>query len=165
MEVDFRECGEADLVLLEDVAPTGANRYHEVRYRRHADGVSTFLIAWSGGIPVGSGEILWEGPREPAVAAVFPGCPEINGLLVLERWQCRGIGSQLIRLAEGRAGARGIKRIGLGVGHDNDRAAALYQRLGYEETSVDYDDHYPWIDEAGVRHIVADPCRFLTKAI
>ncbi|WP_229075156.1 hypothetical protein [Actinoplanes sp. DH11] len=110
MEVDVRECEEADLDLLEVHAPTGANRYHESRFRRQQAGSSTFLIAWSGGIPVGSGEVLREGPREPA-------------------------------------------------------AARLYLRLGYRETGCRYDDQFPWIDEAGVRHVVVDPCRFLTKTL
>jgi ribosomal protein S18 acetylase RimI-like enzyme len=165
MEVDIRECREADLALLEEVAPTGANRYHEARFRRHVDGFSTFLIAWSGGIPVGSEEILWRGPREPVMAARFPACPEINGLLVLPHWQCRGIGTHLIHHAENRAAAKGRKLIGLGVGERNGRAAALYRRLGYRETGLRYDDHYPWIDDEGASHIMADPCRFLTRAI
>ncbi|MBB2948475.1 GNAT superfamily N-acetyltransferase [Actinoplanes lutulentus] len=165
MELDVRECRDTDVARLEEVAPTGANRYHEARRRRHAAGLSTFLIAWSGGIPVGSGEILWEGPREPVVAALFPGCPEINGLLVLEPWRSRGIGTHLIHRAEERAATRGLRAIGLGVDDGNTRAAALYLRLGYVETGCHYDDHYPWIDEAGARHIAADPCRFLMKAL
>jgi GNAT superfamily N-acetyltransferase len=165
MEVDIRECRETDLAVLEEVAPTGANRYHHARFRRHADGFSTFLIAWSGGIPVGSGEILWAGPREPVVAGLFPGCPEINGLLVLPQWQSRGIGTHLINHAERRAVNRGHKLIGLGVGERNNRAAALYRRLGYRETGYHYDDHYPWIDEDGNSHIMTDPCRFLTRTI
>jgi ribosomal protein S18 acetylase RimI-like enzyme len=43
----------------------------------------------------------------------------------------RGIGTRLIRHAEQVAAAEGFTRIALGVEDANERARALYERLGY----------------------------------
>jgi GNAT superfamily N-acetyltransferase len=158
-----RPCRPGDLAALEEQLPTGPNRYHEARHRRQTAGTSTYLIACVDAAPLGSGEVLWPGPKEPEVRARFPGCPEINGLSVARRSQ--GIGTALIREAERLAAERGHHRIGLGVGDDNPRAAALYLRLGYAETGCHYLDRYGSVDTRGVRHEVADACRFLVKAL
>ena len=53
----------------------------------------------------------------------------------------------------------------MGVDDHNMRTAALYLRLGYRDTGCRYLDRYRYVDDHGVRHEVADPCRFLVKAI
>jgi ribosomal protein S18 acetylase RimI-like enzyme len=144
----------------------GLSRYHEARFRRQADGRSTFLVAWADdGVPAGSGEILWEGCGAAEVQAAFPGVPELSGLTVSPQRQGQGIGTALIRAAEAVVVARGVERLGMGVDDSNGRAAALYRRLGYEEKSCRYLDRYHYVDDAGVRHEVADPCRFLVRAL
>jgi ribosomal protein S18 acetylase RimI-like enzyme len=75
----------------------------------------------------------------------------------------RGIGTALIAEAERRAAARGFSRIGLGVADDNPRAAALYLRLGFEETGYHYLDQYEVIDADAVRHAITESCRFLVR--
>ncbi|WP_405749578.1 hypothetical protein [Streptomyces sp. NBC_01411] len=45
------------------------------------------------------------------------------------------------------------------------RAASLYLRLGYHETGCRYLDRYHYLDDEGLRHEVADPCRFLVKQL
>ena len=45
--------------------------------------------------------------------------------------QSCGIGTLLVAEAEGRISARGRQHAELGVEHDNPRAGALYERLGY----------------------------------
>ena len=163
----IRECREADLALLERHYPSpGRTRFHAERYGRQREGTSTFLTAWLDEIPVGSGEIRWNGCRAGEVLERYPDCPEINGLAVWppER-QSRGIGTAIIRASEDLATRRGFGRIGLGVDDDNVRAAALYLRLGYRETGCRYADRYHYIDDAGTRHDFADPCRFLIKSL
>lgn len=164
-QLTVRQCREQDLAVLERHLPTGRNRYHEARHRRQGDGLSTFLIAYLGDVPVGSGEVLWHGAKEPEVRNRFPDCPEINGLAVVPERQGQGIGTTIIRAAEQLAARRGHHRIGMGVDHHNVRAAALYVRLGYADTGCHYLDHYHYVDDQGSRHEVADPCRFLIKAI
>ncbi len=67
--------------------------------------------------------------------------------------------------AEALAARRGDRHIGLGVADQNARAAALYLRLGYQETGCTYLDRYHPLDDDGTRHDVADPCRFLIKPL
>jgi GNAT superfamily N-acetyltransferase len=98
--LQVRACREQDVAVLERHLPTGPHRYHEARYRRQCAGLSTFLIAHLGPTPVGSGEILWPGAKEPDVRDRFPDCPEINGLAVVAPRQSQGIGTTIIHLAE-----------------------------------------------------------------
>ena len=72
LQTVVRQCRQQDVAFLERHVPTGRNRYHEARYGRQGEGLGIFLIAYLDEVPVGSGEVLWEGS--------FPGCPEINGL-------------------------------------------------------------------------------------
>jgi GNAT superfamily N-acetyltransferase len=163
----IRDGRQSDLEILERHAPSpGRSRFHEARFRRQRSGQSTLLVAYVDDVPVGSAEIRWNGCAAPEVAARFPDCPEVNGLTVWppER-RSRGVGTAIIRVAEARVAHRGHRLIGLGVGDGNDRAAALYLRLGYRETGCHYRDRYHFVDDAGIRHEVADPCRFLVKEI
>ncbi|GIJ32843.1 GNAT family N-acetyltransferase [Micromonospora sediminimaris] len=160
-----RECRAQDVPVLEKAVPTGRSRYHEARYRRQSEGLSTFLIAYLDDAPAGCGEVRWQGPKESDVRAQFPGCPEINGLTVVPDRRSQGVGTTIIRAAEALAVRRGHHRIGMGVGEDNARAFALYLRLGYEDTGYRYLDRYHYTDDRGTRHEVADPCRFLVKSL
>ena len=159
------ECRRDDVAALERQLPTGRNRYHDARYRRQCDGLSTYLVAWQGDVPVGAGEVLWQGPKEPEVRDRLPDCPEINGLAVVAERRSRGIGTAIVHAAERLAAGRGRHRIGVGVDDHNPRAAALYGRLGYRDADCRYLDRYDHVDDDGVRHEIADPCRFLTKPL
>ncbi|MDI3408117.1 GNAT family N-acetyltransferase [Streptomyces cavernicola] len=52
-------------------------------------------------------------------------------LAVLPALQSCGLGTLLVRAAEQRIRARGLRRAELAVEEDNPRARALYERLGY----------------------------------
>ena len=52
-------------------------------------------------------------------------------LAVLPALRSRGLGTLLIRAAEGRIRERGLRRAELAVEEENPRARALYERLGY----------------------------------
>ncbi|WP_234359240.1 GNAT family N-acetyltransferase [Plantactinospora sp. BC1] len=165
LRLTLRQCRPEDVAVLERHFPTGRNRYHEARYQRQRAGSSTFLIACLDAVPVGSGEVMWQGAKDPDVRDRFPGCPEINGLAVLAERRSQGVGSAIIRAAEHLAARRGRHRIGMGVEEQNVRAARLYLRLGYRDTGCRYLDRYPYVDDHGVRHEIADACRFLVKTI
>ncbi|MFC7550052.1 GNAT family N-acetyltransferase [Plantactinospora sp. GCM10030261] len=162
--MEIRAVREEEVSHLESWLPTGPTGDHARRFARQQEGTSTFLVAWRGDTPVGSVEVLWDGPRAPAVRARFPDCPELNGLQVWpERLRSQGIGRTLIAYAEHLA-RRGSTRIGLGVADGNDRATVLYERLGYLDAGCRYLDEYDRVDDAGTHH-VADPCRFLIKGL
>ncbi|WP_155368112.1 hypothetical protein [Catellatospora vulcania] len=53
-QIIVRQCRQQDVAVLERYLPTGPNRYHEARYRRQHDGLSTFLLAYARDVPVGA---------------------------------------------------------------------------------------------------------------
>jgi ribosomal protein S18 acetylase RimI-like enzyme len=75
--------------------------------------------------------------RLAAVGAVDfrsePGAGVLTMLSVHEHLQSLGLGTRLIAALEKRVRRRGLRRVQLGVEHDNPRALALYRRLGYRE--------------------------------
>jgi GNAT superfamily N-acetyltransferase len=161
--VEIIECRAENVDVLERVDPTGLNRWHARKFERQLTGLSTYLIAWRDGVPVGHGEIRWDGCASPIVRAAVPDCPELNGLVVYrEELRGRGIGTALIRGASVRASDRGCRRIGLGVAADNPRAARLYERLGFVP-AVDYVDIWSARDDSDVEHRFEDRCSFLVR--
>jgi hypothetical protein len=90
-------------------------------------GHSTFLVAVSipDGVPVGTGEIRWDGCEAPVVRATRP-APALNGL---EVWptelRSHGIGTAIFHTAYGLAHQSGHHQLGLGVNDHNHRTAAL----------------------------------------
>jgi ribosomal protein S18 acetylase RimI-like enzyme len=78
--------------------------------------------------------------------------PELKNLSVDAELRGTGIGTALIaaaeRIVDKRAGSE--RRLVVGVGLDNPRAAALYERLGYERTGVISTTTYEYVDDHGV---------------
>jgi amino acid transporter len=134
--MEITVCRAADVALLDRyMSSPGATSFHARRFERQQAGQSTYLIAWREGRPVGHTELRWIGCDAPEVTV---GCPGIGGLAVWpEELRSRGIGTELVRAAEESARERGLPLVGIGVGRDNPRAAALYARLGYRPV-VDY---------------------------
>jgi GNAT superfamily N-acetyltransferase len=160
------DCREEDVALLDVVLPSeSVTANHAQRYGRQRAGAGTYLIAWHDGRPVGTCEVRWDGCDAREVRAVVGNCPEINGLFVWpESLRSKGIGTAFIRTAENLARERGLQRMGLGVGDDNIRAAALYQRLGYQPVTP-YVDRYAHRDAEGIVRHIADPCTFMVNTL
>ncbi|MFE2014255.1 GNAT family N-acetyltransferase [Streptomyces sp. NPDC059491] len=163
--VEIRPCRAEDIAPLDRHLPTpGAPTRHADRFARQEAGHGTYLVAWRGGIPVGNGQVRWDGCAAPEVRALLGDCPEFNGLDVAAELRGRGIGTALVRAAEELARARGRTALGLGVAHDNTRAAALYARLGYEPVT-EYTDRYSSTDAAGRTRHHADVATFLVRTL
>ncbi|MFE7600121.1 GNAT family N-acetyltransferase [Streptomyces sp. NPDC057494] len=161
--VEIGPCRAADVPLLGRFLPTpGAPARHAERFARQEAGAGTYLLARRDGVPVGNGQVRWDGCAAPEVRAAVGDCPEFNGLDVREDLRGRGIGTALILAAEDLARERGRTALGLGVADDNPRAAALYARLGYARV-LTYTDRWSWTDADGHRHDEADPCTFLVR--
>jgi GNAT superfamily N-acetyltransferase len=157
-------CRAEDIGPLEAGVPSGLSRFHERRLARQQQGISSYLIAWVDDVPAGHAVVRWDGCEPTEVRQRFPGCAMISALEVWPgHMRSRGIGTALIAEAERRAAARGFSRIGPGVADDNPRAAALYLRLGFEETGYHYLDQYEVIDADAVRHAITESCRFLVR--
>ncbi|MFF5976061.1 GNAT family N-acetyltransferase [Streptomyces sp. NPDC012769] len=162
---EIRPCRAEDLTPLDRHLPApGAPDRHPGRFARQEAGLGTYLIAWRDGEPVGHGQVRWDGCAAPEVRAVLGDCPEFNGLDVRAELRGQGIGTELVRAAEELARKRGAGLLGLGVAHDNPRAAALYARLGYEPVTA-YIDRWSYTDPQGRTHHEADSCTFLVRRL
>jgi ribosomal protein S18 acetylase RimI-like enzyme len=161
--IEVRPCTAADVPVLDRCMPSGRNDVHAWFFGRQETGAVTYLVAWRGAEPVGTGVLTWEGLREEAPRAELPGVPEIANLSVPEALRGQGIGTALLRAAEDLVRARGLRRVALGVGDDNPDAAKLYLRLGYGETGVRFDGDYTVFDADGVERSMSEPGRVLVR--
>ena len=149
--MDIRPCSATDLDVLRGAWPS-ADDVHGSHAAQQDRGYATYLVAWTQEQPLGSALIQWRGPIGEQARAAFPGCVEVNHLQVRPEVRGSGVGTALITAAEQLATARGIELVALGVGVDNDRAARLYERLGYRRTGVIDVCEYDWTDHDGQRH-------------
>ncbi|HYP73753.1 MAG TPA: GNAT family N-acetyltransferase, partial [Microbacterium sp.] len=116
------------------------------------DGSSVLLVAWLGGEPVGSGQL--DGRVDP---------PELKNLNVEVDHRGSGVGTAIVRAAERRL--RSGDRLAVGVGLDNPRARALYERLGYRATDELTTTTYEYVDDQGVRRRATETAETLIKGI
>ena len=144
----------ADLPELDTAIPTRRNDVHAAFLRRQAAGDAAYLAAWLDGVPVGTGVLRWAGRH---------GVPEISNLQVEPAARGHGAGTALVRLAEDLVRSRGLGRVSIGVGLDNDRAAALYLRLGYTDTGVGRTDTYTYFDATGTERRATEHSRILGR--
>ncbi|MBD0673724.1 GNAT family N-acetyltransferase [Streptomyces sp. CBMA156] len=84
--------------------------------------VDYLAVCTAAGLPVAIGGVDYR---------AAPGAGTLWQLAVLPALQSRGLGTLLVRAAEDRILARGLRRAELAVEDDNPRARALYERLGY----------------------------------
>jgi GNAT superfamily N-acetyltransferase len=130
-KVEIRPGSAADLATL--VAVLGERHWFSDRLARQQRGGGVLLVAWLDGRPVGDVFLDCGPAQEPEVRRHLPGVPMLDHLEVPGPFMGRGIGTALIRVAEGHARQLGHKRIALGVGLDNPNARRLYERLGYAD--------------------------------
>ena len=167
MRLRIRPCREDELDLIEATIPSpGRSRYHHKRYELQLAGLSTYLVAWAGRVPVGHLN-LRRVSGEPEVAAVLGEVPEINALGVWppERRNA-GIGSALVLDAERRVREAGGARVGLGVAVDNEAARRLYERLGYHDWGHGtVDSSYPASTDDGREVVFLETLHYLVKSL
>lgn len=141
--VVVRRCTAADAATM-DARDPAAKGYALGALARQQAGATDFFVAEVAGLIVGSGELT---TTEPA---------ELKSLWVEPSARSRGVGSAIVRAAEklvverGIVGPDGRWRLVMGVGVDNPRAAALYERLGYARTGVTSTTTYDYVDDEGV---------------
>jgi GNAT superfamily N-acetyltransferase len=162
--MEIRRAADAELAAL--VAVLGQRHFFTDRLARQHRGGGVLLVAWLDGHPVGDVFVACEPADEPEVRRHLPGVPQLTHLEVLGPLQRRGIGTALIRAAEGTARLFGHEQLALGVGTDNPDARRLYERLGYADwghgTVVG-----TWVerDHAGPPVAVSEVCQMLVKRL
>ncbi len=131
-----------------------------------ARGELSALVAWRDDVPVAQALVRWLGPRDRAVAATLPHCPEICALHVVPELRSHGLGTLLLERCETLAGERGCAQVGLACSVLNAPALALYSRLGYRRSGLreHVDRHMAPGRRGGEREIV-ELCTFLIKPL
>lgn len=147
-EILIRAVREQDVPLIRTWLPQGGAVKHDIRWRRQSAGEVLYLVAWSGDVPVGHILLKWRGTEDERIARAVILCPDLEDLLVHPTWRSRGVGRALLRRAEREVCRRGFRQVGLGVGVDNSRARALYERVGYQPAPVaEYSVGGEFVDE------------------
>jgi ribosomal protein S18 acetylase RimI-like enzyme len=126
-----------------DAREPAARQYALGALARQEAGLTDFLVAEFGGVIVGSGELTTTDPAE------------FKSLSVDASARGQGVGSAIIAAAERVVEERADRATGrarhlvVGVGVDNPRAAALYERLGFVRTGVVSTTTYEYVDDEG----------------
>ncbi|WP_043671788.1 GNAT family N-acetyltransferase [Clavibacter michiganensis] len=134
--VQVRALAASEVERLEREEPPGRGFVRAMWELQEAGG-STLLVAWDGERPLGSGQLDLRGD-----------VPELRNLRVDAAARGRGAGTAIIREAERLVGPG--SRLTVGVGLDNPRARALYERLGYCGTGEMTTTSYEYVDDDGV---------------
>jgi ribosomal protein S18 acetylase RimI-like enzyme len=88
----------------------------------------------------------------------------IYGVRVRPEYRNRGIGSQLMLVAETELIQRGFTYATLNVGRDNPKAQRLYERLGYCVVAPE-SGRWSYEDENGIRRDVYEPAWRMEKIL
>lgn len=140
---------EADVAGIEASEPAGQG-FVRAMWALQSAGTSTLLVAWEGAASVGSAEVRWGDEVELA------------NLSVRSSARGRGVGSALVAAAEALIGSGSLS---MGVGLDNPRARALYERLGYRGTGEITTTTYEYVDDDGIRHTATETDERLVKEL
>ena len=162
----IRQAERSDLPLLEQFLKPAVGRTSQQEFDEQDSGDHSLFIAVDEDELLGWSFIRWLGPRDAEAMRLFPNAPEIYRLEVREPYRSTGLGRLLIGAMEAQAAADGYPAVSLGVGHENPRAYALYQVLGYEDTALtEYYDEYQYPLEGGGFGLARDLCRYLVKRL
>lgn len=137
---------------------------HRERFQRQKTGELTYLVAWINDRPSGHASLEWQGKSHEALSSIVGRCPNIDDLFVHPNHRSSGIGTMLLQTSENIAIDRNYSQIGLGVSIDNDRARALYERLGYADIGAgNYIDRWKYTERDGNQAWHTETCNYLVK--
>lgn len=149
--VEVRPLAVADVPVVEAREPSGQG-FVRAMWALQQEGESLLLVAWVAGEPVGSAQLD------------FSASPvELKNLNVHPDTRGQGVGSALVAAAEEIVRRRG--RLAMGVGVDNSRARALYERLGYVATGRFSTTTYDYMDASGATRTATETDEMLVKEL
>lgn len=128
----------------------------------HQEGMRVVWVAYDDqkDMYVGYVTLVWNSKYQPFTEA---GIPEIKDLNVVPLYRARGIGSQLLDVAESEAFERSsVVGIGVGLPWDYGSAQRLYIKRGYIPDGKGLTDYYQHL-EYGRRVLVDNLTLWLTK--
>lgn len=142
--LEVRRLEDRDIDALNRELPVWSVLEYANRLRAQGRDQMVEVVAWEDGAPVGRGMVLFPEHDGFSASAVREGCVEVRDVFVLPERRRRGVGREIISSLEGAARERGMLRIGLAVGLDDEAAPAraLYEELGYRPA------HGPFVTSA-----------------
>lgn len=161
LPIVIRRAVAQDLPLLE-----WYGRYAKYRrvfwrtFQQQQRGERLMLLAVCNGFPIGQVFVFFhngERPEHGARAYMY-------SLRVMDMFRGQGIGTALIHSAERHAREQGCVVMSLGVAKTNQRARALYERLGYTVYGEDSGE-WMYVDQHGKRRKVTEPSWVLEKML
>ena len=135
-------------------------RFREVtrrNYERAQRGEVVYLVAELEGHPVGQIQIDQTKRHDENVAVIW-------AFRVKPSHQNQGIGTQLLQAAEHAIRENGYAIAELGVAKDNPDAKRLYERLGYQAVSENF-ERWSYTTPAGDTHEVVEAEWVMHKAL
>lgn len=112
-------------------ASLGLDSFSEARLAWEANAEGALLVAWLDGVPAGWGYLSLAPANTADIREHLPGVPLLKHLEVLPHLRGRGVGTEIIRVAEAEAKGMGHDMVALAVGVENARARQLYERMGF----------------------------------
>ena len=156
----IRRVRPADVEVL--IRELGQRRFFDDRISRQHKHLGTLLIAWRGGLPIGVIYLWLEDAEEAELREHLRGVPILTHLEVHPDHRGDGTGTKLIESAERRLRRLGHDRVALAVEVTNQRAARLYERLGYDEWPHSTVRCYALTDGGGQ---LVEICRIMVKRL
>lgn len=173
MREDAKKSFMVSKPIIRDIAPTDIPALASIKYgdvihrdRMHeTDGRNLrYLVVAVRGEVVGFGLLVLGQPTNwPRMKHV----PQMIDLQIRGGLRGYGFGTLLISEMENMARDAGHREMFLGVDPENNsRAMRLYERLGYEPIdSKPVEDHWEYVDSAGVRHAGVEWIIHMRKAL
>lgn len=141
----------------------GQRRFFDDRFPRQDRQLGILLAAWRDDHPIGVIYLWLEDAEEPELREHLPGTPILTHLEIHPDHRGGGAGTALIQAAERRLRMLGFKQVALAVEIDNDGAARLYKRLGYEDWPHDTIECLSLTDGSGERSI--EICQIMVRRL
>lgn len=164
MDVEVRPLAASEFPRLCADMTDRSRGAHWSSFTRQTNGELLYLIAWAGAQAVGQVSLVWRPMNDPLAAQLD--CPWVVDLLTHPAYRSRGVGTALLRACEEAARAHGAARIGLGVGVTNQRARALYERLGYHDAGLGEQWMTgSWQDDGGATRVWEELVTYLVKPL
>ena len=108
--LNIKQVEESELPILDATFGSEFNRSHADDLNDQLAGDKMFLVAWFRREPIGHALVRWLGPRASIPWTLYPDCPEIYRLAVLEPFQRQGIASAIIHKCEEAAAGKGYSK-------------------------------------------------------
>ncbi|MCY4475371.1 MAG: GNAT family N-acetyltransferase [Chloroflexi bacterium] len=158
-ELEIRIAAESDLESLAESFAHGTSAAQlQRRLEESKCGLRTMLLADLEGRAVGAVSIGgWGHQRE--------GSLRLFALDVGPAFQCKGVGTALIKAVEAIAADRDLDEVNLEVEIDNDDAIRLYRRLGYRICGDPVMDRWQLMNDDGSSETVEVPVFVMVKRL